>query len=161
MPSFDVVSKVEWHELDNALDQADREISQRFDFRNTETTIEKVEKELVIRSSTEDRARAALQVLTEKLARRKVSLKFMDIGKPEPTAKGGAKITIKVKEGIDQDNARKILALLKGEKLKVQAAIQGEQLRVSSKSRDELQATMRLLRAKELDIVVGFTNFRE
>ncbi len=161
MPSFDVVSKVEWHEVDNAVDQASREVGQRFDFRGTETTIERVDKELKLQSSTEDRARAALGVLTEKLARRKVSLKFMDVKDPVPTPKGGARIVIAVKEGIDEASARKILALVKAEKLKVQVAIQGDQLRVTGKSRDELQATMRRIRDEELDVVVGFTNFRD
>lgn len=161
MPSFDVVSKVEWHEVDNALGQAQKEIAQRFDFRGTSTEIEKNKQEMVIRSSTEDRAKAALQVLQEKMVKRKVSVRFLDVGKPEPTSKGGAKITIKVKEGVETEKAKAIVAAIKDAKLKVQGAIQGEQVRVTGKNRDDLQACIQMLRSKDFGIELQFNNFRD
>lgn len=161
MPSFDVVSKVAWHEIDNALLQAKKEVGQRFDFKGTATEIEKTDAEIDIVSSTEDRARAGLTVLLEKLAKRKVSQRFLDIAKPVPTAKGGSRITVEVKEGIEAEKARAIVLAIKESKLKVQAAIQGDQLRVSGKNRDDLQAAMRALRAHDFGIELAFNNFRE
>ena len=161
MPSFDVVSKVAWHEVENALLQAQKEVGQRFDFKGTVTEIEKSDAEIVIRSTTEDRARAGLAVFLEKLAKRKVSQRFLDIKKPVPTAKGGSRITIEVKEGIEPEKAKEIVLAIKESKLKVQAAIQGDQLRVSGKNRDDLQAAMRTLREHDFGIELGFNNFRE
>jgi uncharacterized protein YajQ (UPF0234 family) len=161
MPSFDVVSKVEWHEVENALSQAQKEVAQRFDFRGTDTEVERNKEELVIRSSTEDRAKAALQVLQEKMAKRKVSVKFLDVGKPEPTSKGGAKITIKVKEGVESEKAKAIVAAIKESKMKVQGSIQGDQVRVTGKNKDDLQACIQLLRSKDFGIELQFTNFRD
>lgn len=161
MPSFDVVSKVENHEVENALQQAQKEVSQRFDFRDTDTSIERKDMEIVIVSSTEDRARAALTVLQEKLAKRKVSLKFFDVGKPEPTSKGGARITIKIKNGVEVEKAKEIVASIKASKIKVQGSIQADQVRVSGKNRDDLQACIRHLREADFGIVLSFTNFRE
>ena len=161
MPSFDVVSKVEWHEVENALVQAQKEIGQRFDFRNTGTEVERNKEELVIRSSTEDRAKAALQVLQEKMVRRKVSVRYLDVGKIEPTSKGGAKITIKVKEGVETEKAKAIVATIKESKIKVQGSIQGDQVRVSGKNRDDLQACIQMLRAEDFGIELQFNNFRD
>lgn len=161
MPSFDIVSKVAWHEVDNALLQSQKEIAQRFDFKDTHTEIEKSGQELVVRSSTEDRARAALNVLQEKLVKRKVSMKFLDVAKPEPTAKGGTRITIKVKEGVETEKAKQIVAFIKESKLKVQGSIQEAQVRVSGKSRDDLQACIQRLRANDFGIELQFTNFRD
>src|ERR1700716_797699 len=109
MPSFDVVSKVQWNEVDNAFNQAQREIAQRFDFKDTETTLEKSAEALTIRSGSEERAKAALAVLQDKLVKRKVSLRFTDPGKPDPTGKGGARIIVKIKEGIEVDKARTLV----------------------------------------------------
>ena len=161
MPSFDVVSKVAWHEVDNALLQAQKELAQRFDFKDTATEIEKSELELVIRSSTEDRAKAALTVLQEKLVKRKVSMKFLDIAKPVPTSKGGSRITIKLKEGLDADKGRAVVAAIKEAKLKAQAAIQAGQVRVTGKNKDDLQACIALLRSKDFGIEFQFVNFRD
>ena len=161
MPSFDIVSKVQWNELDNALNQADKEISQRFDFKDTSTTVEKKEQALVVTSSSEDRARAAVTVLREKLIKRKVSLKHIDEQKPETTSKGGARITLKVKEGIEADPARKIIGMIKDSKLKVQASIQDTQVRVSGKNKDDLQKVMQLVRGIDLPIELQFNNFRD
>lgn len=161
MPSFDVVSKVENHEVENALQQAQKEVAQRFDFRDTDTSIERKDMEIVVQSSTEDRARAALTALQEKLAKRKVSLKFFDVGKPEPTSKGGARITLKIKNGVEVDKAKEIVASIKASKLKVQGSIQADQVRVTGKNRDDLQACIRHLRDADFGIVLAFTNFRE
>lgn len=161
MPTFDVVSKVAWHEIDNAMTQAQKEISQRFDFKGTNTTLEKTSEGLSIRSSTDDRVKAAVEVLKEKLIRRKVSLKHLDEGKIEPTGGGGSKTLVKIKEGIDADHARKLVGVIKECKIKVQASIQGDQLRISGKKRDDLQAIISLLREKEFDLELQFNNFRE
>jgi uncharacterized protein YajQ (UPF0234 family) len=161
VPSFDIVSKVQWSEVDNALNQADKEIAQRYDFKDTETAIEKKDESLVVSSSSEDRAKAAVVVLREKLIKRKVSLKHFDEQKPEKTSKGGARITLDVKEGIEADPARKIVGAIKESKLKVQASIQEAQVRVSGKNKDDLQKVMQLVRALDLPIELQFNNFRD
>ena len=161
MPSFDVVSKVAWAEVMNALDQASREVAQRFDFKDTETSLEKTDEGIVVRANSDDRARAAIGVLQEKLIRRKVSLKHLDVGEPTPGPKGSARILAKVKEGIEQEKSKQIIKLIKDKKLKVQASIQGDAVRVSGKKRDDLQEAMALLRSKEQDMPLQFNNFRE
>jgi hypothetical protein len=161
MPSFDIVSKVPWNEVDNALNQAQKELAQRYDFKDTQTTIEKGDADITIRSSSEDRADAALEVLQEKLIKRKVGLKFFDVQDPTKTAKGGAQILVKVKEGIESEPARKIVAGIKDAKLKVQAQIQDAQVRVTGKNRDDLQKAMALVRGMDVDLEISFVNFRE
>lgn len=160
MPSFDIVSKVQWAEVDNALGQAQKEIGQRFDFRDTGTELEKNNEGLVIRSSTEDRVNAALGVLREKLVKRKVSLKALDVGKIEPSGKI-FRTLVKVKEGIETDPARKIVAAIKDAKLKVQSSIQDAQVRVTGKNKDDLQKAMQMVRGMDLGIDVQFINFRD
>jgi cyclic-di-GMP-binding protein len=162
MPSFDVVSKVDWAEFGNALLQAQKEIGQRFDFRNTETSLEKNEEGVVIIANAVDRCKAALQVLEEKLVKRKVSLKHLDRQDPGKGPKGTVRLLVKLKEGIETEKAKLIVKLVKDSKLKVQASIHEEAVRVSGKKRDDLQETMRLLRADEsLELDLQFTNFRE
>jgi uncharacterized protein YajQ (UPF0234 family) len=161
MPSFDIVSKVPWNEVDNALNQAQKELAQRYDFKDTHTEIEKHDGGISIRSSSEDRADAALEVLQEKLIKRKVGLKFFDVEDPKPTAKGGSHILVKVKEGIESEPARKIVAGIKDAKLKVQAQIQDAQVRVTGKNRDDLQRAMALVRSMEIDLELSFGNFRD
>lgn len=162
MPSFDVVSKVDWSEVTNALTQAQREIAQRFDFKDTETSIERNETGFMIASVTEDRARAALAVLEEKLVRRKVSLKHLEVKKPERAPKGTARLPVLVQEGIEVEKARKIVKLVKDSKIKVQAAIQEDAVRISGKKRDDLQAAIQLLKAADdLELDLQFINFRE
>src|SRR6516165_10312342 len=139
MPSFDIVSKVQQHEVDNAFNQAQKEIAQRFDFKDTDTTLERAPDAITIRSGSEDRAKAALNVLQDKLVKRKVSLRFTEPGTPEPTGKG-SRIVVKIKEGIDVEKARAIVQIVKESKLKVQASIQESQVRVTGKSKDDLQA---------------------
>lgn len=162
MPSFDVVSKVAWHEIDNAVNQAQKELGQRFDFKDTHTTVEKTKEGLLIQSSSDDRVKAAELVVKEKLIKRKVSLKFFEFPeKPSPTGKGGAKILVGVKEGIEAEPAKKLVLAIKESKLKVQAAIQDGQLRVTGKNKDDLQKAIQLLRGGGHDIELQFTNFRE
>src|SRR5579863_7896660 len=128
MPSFDIVSKVQQNEVDNAFHQAEKEIIQRFDFKDTETTLEKAPDAITIRSASEERAKAALGVLQEKLVKRKVSLRFTEPGKPESTSKGGARIVVQIKEGIDVDKARVLVQSIKDAKLRVQPSMQDGQV---------------------------------
>jgi uncharacterized protein YajQ (UPF0234 family) len=161
MPSFDIVSKVQRSEIDNAYNQAEREIAQRFDFKDTSTELEKSVEAITIVSGSEDRAKAALIVLQDKLVKRKVSLRFTDPGKPEKTSKGGARIVVKIKEGIEVEKARAIVQAIKESKLKVQAAIQESQVRVTGKNRDDLQATIQTLRGRDFGIELQFLNLRD
>lgn len=161
MPSFDIVSQVQHNEVDNAFNQASKEIAQRFDFKDTETELEKAPDAITIRSNSEDRAKAALTVLQDKLVKRKVSLRFTDPGKPEKTAKGGARIVVKIKEGIEVDKARAIVQTIKDAKLKVQASIQESQVRVSGKNKDDLQSVIAVVRAQDFGVELQFTNRRD
>jgi cyclic-di-GMP-binding protein len=161
MPSFDIVSKVPRNEVDNAYNQAEREIGQRFDFKDSGTELEKSDDAITIRSASEDRARAALVVLQDKLVKRKVSLRFTEPGKPEKTSKGGARIVVKIKEGIEVEKARAIVQTVKDAKLKVQASIQESQVRVNGKNRDDLQTAIQALRGHDFGIELQFVNMRD
>lgn len=161
MPSFDVVSKVSWNEVDNALNQAQKEIATRFDFRDTSTSLEKTADGITIVANSEGRVEAALDVLKGKLVKRSVSLKHVDPQKTQPAGHNAFRQLVKIKEGIDRDNARKILDLIKGAKLKVTAAIQEDTVRVTGKNKDDLQGAIKLLRAQELPFEVQFVNFRD
>lgn len=161
MASFDIVSKLDHHEVENALDQARREVGQRYDFKDTETTIEKTEEGIVIRSNSDGRCTAAYEVLQEKLVKRKVSLKALKANDPQPAGGQTYRMLIELKEGIDQDNAKKIVKLLKESKLKVQAAIQGDCVRVSHKKRDALQDAIQLVKSSDIELPLQYLNFRE
>jgi uncharacterized protein YajQ (UPF0234 family) len=161
MPSFDIVSKPNWSEIDNALVQAQKELSQRFDFKDTGTAVEKNGDGIHIGSATEDRVRAALSVLQDKLVKRKVALRFLDVGKVEPGPKGTAKLLVKIKEGIAVEAAREITKLIKDQKLKVQGAIHEAQVRVTGKNKDDLQACIQAVRAKDFGVELQFVNFRD
>ncbi|WP_394826661.1 YajQ family cyclic di-GMP-binding protein [Pendulispora albinea] len=161
MPSFDIVSKVQWNEVDNALNQSQKEIAQRFDFKDTGTAIERNEEGITIRSASEERVKAAYSVLQDKLVKRKVSLKHLDPQKPEPTGKGGSKMLVKVKEGIDGDHAKDLVRRIKDSKIKVQASIQEAQVRVSGKNRDDLQSAIQLVKEANLPLELQFINFRD
>jgi uncharacterized protein YajQ (UPF0234 family) len=162
MPSFDAVSKVDWAEFANAFTQAEREIAQRFDFKDTETSLEHNDKAVVIQSSTEDRAKAAYTVLEDKIIRRKISLKHLEKKPPEKGPKGSIKITVLIKEGIETDKCRQIVKLVKDSKLKAQASIHEDSVRVSGKKRDDLQAVIQLLKgADSLELDLQFVNFRD
>ena len=162
MPSFDVVSQLDLQEIDNAINQARKEVAQRYDFKDTKTVIDWDKKEKIAIESTDDfKVKAVDEVLREKLARRHVALKALDPGKIEPGPGGRAKQEIKLKQGIDSDHAREIVKLVKDAKLKVQAQIMGDQVRVTGKKRDDLQTVIQAIRAKDFDIAIQFVNFRE
>ena len=158
--SFDVVSKIDRMELDNALNQASREVSTRFDFKDTGVKIEMSGEKILVEAETEERAKAALDVLKEKMVKRNVSLKYLDIAEPQQSGKI-FKIFSSLKEGINQDNAKKITKLLKESGPKsIKAQIQGDAVRVSSKSKDDLQDAIALIKGAQLDFAVQFTNYR-
>lgn len=159
--SFDIVNKLDRQEIDNALNQAAREISQRYDFKNTGTSIEwRGEMGAEIRSNADERAKAALDVFKDKLIKRSVSLKTLEAGEPEQSGKE-TKINIVFTEGISQEQAKKLGKLIRDNGPKgVKVQIQGDELRVSSKSRDALQEVQRLVRESDLDFATQFTNYR-
>ncbi len=161
MPSFDVVSKLDQHEVDNARNQASKEIAQRYDFKGTETTIEQTEEGIVIRSNSEGRLDAARDVLETKMVRRQVSLKSLDPQQPQPAGGKMWRQLIKLKEGVSKEKAKEIVKSVKDSKLKVQASIQGDAVRVSGKKRDDLQATIALLKEQDFDLPLQFVNFRD
>jgi len=159
--SFDVVSKINREEVDNALNQAAKEIGTRFDFRGVGASITWSGKEGVeIKANSEQRALAVLDVFKEKLVKRSVSLKVLDAADPKPSGKE-YRISVGLKEGISQDDARKISKIIRDEGPKgVRAQVQGDELRVSSKKKDELQEVIALLKGKEFDIALQFVNYR-
>ncbi|GEL16336.1 YajQ family cyclic di-GMP-binding protein [Pseudonocardia asaccharolytica] len=160
-PSFDVVSKVDRQEVDNALNQAAKELSQRFDFRGTDTSISwSGDEAITIESGTEERAKAAVDVFKEKLIKRGISLKAFEAGDPAVSGKT-YKVNGKILQGIAADKAKEISKTIRDEKLKgVQAQIQGDQLRVSGKKKDDLQAVITLLKSKDFGIALQFVNYR-
>jgi len=158
--SFDVVSKVDHQEVDNALNQAAREVSQRFDFKNTDASIRWSGEAIEMTANGEDRVNAILDVFQSKLIKRGVSLKALDAGEPRLSGKLWH-ITATMTEGITQENAKKISKLVRDEGPKgVKCQIQGDELRVSSKKRDDLQEVQRLIKAADYDFAVQFTNYR-
>ena len=159
--SFDIVSKFDRQEVDNALNQAAKELSTRFDFRGTDTTIAwKGEEAVELTSSTEERIKAAIDVFKEKLIRRDISMKAFDAGEPQPSGKT-FKVTGTLKQGIDSENAKKITKLIRDDGPKgVKTQIQGDEIRVSSKKRDDLQAVQALLRGADLEVALQFVNYR-
>jgi uncharacterized protein YajQ (UPF0234 family) len=162
MPTFDIVSEVDMQEVRNAVDQANREAATRFDFKNTDSSIELGEKELVLRSSTDDRLRALHQVLDEKLVKRQVSLKAFDAGKIEEAQKGTARQHVAIRAGISSDHAKRLNKFIKDLGLKgVSSQTQGEQLRVTGKKRDDLQEVIAKCKAEDFGIPLQFTNFRD
>ncbi|MCZ7535852.1 MAG: YajQ family cyclic di-GMP-binding protein [Acidimicrobiia bacterium] len=162
MPTFDVVSEVDMQEVRNAVDQAHREVSTRFDFKGTDTTIELADKTIELHSATDDRLRALVQVLEEKLVRRKVSLKALSYGNVEEATKGTARQTVTLNVGISSEKAREIGKFVKGLGLKgVQHQVQGDQLRIQGKKRDDLQAAIQAMREHDFGIPLQFTNFRD
>jgi cyclic-di-GMP-binding protein len=159
--SFDVVSKVDRQEVDNALNQAAKELSTRFDFRGTDTTIAwKGDEVIEIVSSTEERVKAAIDVFKEKLIRRDISMKAFDVGDPQASGKT-YKVSGTLKQGIESAQAKKITKIIRDEGPKgVKAQIQGDEIRVSSKKRDDLQTIIALLKQADLDVALQFVNYR-
>ncbi|WP_329564901.1 YajQ family cyclic di-GMP-binding protein [Kitasatospora sp. NBC_01266] len=158
--SFDIVSKVEKQEVDNAINQTSREIANRYDFKNVGASIGWTGERIELKADGEERVKAILDVLQSKLIARKISLKALDAGEPQLSGKE-YKIFATIKEGISQENAKKISKIIRDEGPKgVKAQVQGEELRVSSKSRDDLQAVQTLLKGKDLDFAIQYVNYR-
>ncbi|GLK15837.1 YajQ family cyclic di-GMP-binding protein [Herbiconiux flava] len=158
--SFDVVSKVDKMEADNALNQAQKEVAQRYDFKNIGASIEWSGEKVMMKANSEERVKAILEVFESKLIKRGISLRSLDAGEPFASGKE-YRLEATMKEGIAQDDAKKINKLIRDEAPKsVKSQIQGDELRVSSKSRDDLQATMALLKGADLDVALQFINFR-
>lgn len=158
--SFDIVSKVERQEVDNALNQAARELSQRYDFKNVGASIEWSGEKIEMRANSEERVKAILDVFETKLVKRGISLKALEAGEPQLSGKE-YKIIAGIQQGISQENAKKVAKIIRDEGPKgVKAQVQGDELRVTSKSRDDLQAVQALLRGKDLDFALQFVNYR-
>ncbi|MER5212528.1 YajQ family cyclic di-GMP-binding protein [Streptomyces sp. SA15] len=158
--SFDIVSKVERQEVDNALNQAAKEVSQRYDFKGVGASISWSGDQILMEANSEDRVKAVLDVFQSKLIKRGISLKALDAGEPQLSGKD-YKIFASIQEGISQDNAKKVAKIIRDEGPKgVKAQVQGDELRVSSKSRDDLQAVISLLKGKDFDFAIQFVNYR-
>jgi len=160
MPSFDVVSEVDQHELSNAVDQAHREISNRFDFKGTSAKVEISDGRIQLHADSDFQIQQMHPVVYQKLTARKIDIACLDAGKVETSGKG-VKQALQVRQGIDKETAKKAVSKIKESKLKVQAQIQGEQLRVTGKKRDDLQSTMAMLKEAELGLPMQFQNFRD
>lgn len=160
MPSFDVVSEVDMHELRNAVDQANREISNRFDFKGSDARVEQNENQLTLHAASDFQIDQVNEILNRSLAKRGIDIQCLEKGAVE-VANMRAKQQITVRQGIDKELAKKLVKIIKDEKLKVQAAIQGDQVRVTGKKRDDLQEVIALLRKGEFALPLQFQNFRD
>lgn len=158
--SFDIVSEVNLQEVDNAVSQSMKEINQRFDLKGTDTTIERNVLELLLNAQDDLKLKNVVDILQTKLTQRGVSLKGLDYGKIEHALGGRSKQVIKLQQGIDREQAKKITTLIKDSKMKVQASIQGEVIRVSAKKLDDLQAVIQLIKDADLPMSLQFTNYR-
>jgi cyclic-di-GMP-binding protein len=158
--TFDIVSKVDKMEAENAVNQARKEVEQRYDFKNVGASVEWSGEKILLKAATDERVKAVLEVVESKFIKRGITLRSLDTGEPFPSGKE-YRIEIALKNGIDSDNAKKVSKIIRDEAPKsVKSQIQGDELRVSSKSRDDLQATMALLKGKDLDVALQFVNFR-
>ncbi len=160
MPSFDVVSEIDQHELANALDQANRDIATRYDFKGVDARIERADQVLTLHAQSEFQIEQISDILYQRLAKRGIDIRCIEAS-PVATANLKASQKLTLRQGIDSELAKKIVKLIKDSKLKVQAAIQGEQVRVSGKKRDDLQEAITALRQAELGLPLQFTNFRD
>ncbi len=161
MPSFDVVSEANMVEVRNALDQANKEISTRFDFKGSDARVDHKERDLTAFADSDFQLSQVRDVLTNKLVKRSVDVRFLDIGKVEKIGGDKVKQVIKIRNGIESDAAKKIVRIIKDSKMKVQASIQGEAVRINGAKRDDLQAAMALLRKEVADLPLEFNNFRD
>ena len=160
MPSFDVVSDFDAHEAANAVDQANREVNTRFDFKGTGSKFELDDQVIALTSQSEFQLQQMMDILRQKLAKRAVDLGCLDEQEPEITG-SAARQNVILRRGIDSDLARRLVKTVKNSKIKVQAAIQGDKLRISGKKRDDLQATIRLLKDTDVDLPLQYENFRD
>jgi len=158
--SFDIVSKVDSMEAENAVNQAQKEVAQRYDFKGIGASIEWSGEKLLLKASAEERVKAVLEVLESKMIKRGIGIRSLDSGEPYPSGKE-FRIEVSLKNGISSDDAKKIAKIIRDEGPKgIKSQIQGDELRVQSKSRDDLQATMALLNGKDLDVALQFVNYR-
>lgn len=160
MPSFDVVSEVDMHEVSNAVDQTNREVGNRFDFKGTDSRVERTDNVLTIHSESEFQVQQVLDILHQKLAKRGVDIASLEQGEIQ-TRGNRASVAITIRQGIDQDTARQLIKHIKSSKLKVQGSIQGDKVRVTGKKRDDLQASISALRDAGVDLPLQFINFRD
>ncbi|WP_150267800.1 YajQ family cyclic di-GMP-binding protein [Paenibacillus tepidiphilus] len=158
--AFDIVSKMDMQELTNAVNQTEKEIANRFDFKNSKSSLKLEKDALIIASEDEYKLNAVIDILQSKMVKRGITLKNMDFGKIEPAASGTVRQRLGLKQGIDQENAKKINILIRDSKLKVKSQIQGDQIRVTGKSRDDLQQIIHLLRNADLPLDLQFNNFK-
>jgi uncharacterized protein YajQ (UPF0234 family) len=158
--SFDICSKIDMQELNNAINQAEKEIETRFDFKGSKSSIKLEKEELVLISDDEFKLQNVVDILQSKMAKRGISLKNLEHGKVEPAASTTVKQRITLKQGINQEQAKKINILIRDSKLKVTSQIQGDQIRVTGKSRDDLQKVMQLIKQADLPLELQFSNFR-
>ena len=161
MPSFDTVSEANLVEVKNAVDQANKEITTRFDFKGSDARVEQKERELTAYADSEFQLNQVCDVLTNKMTKRNVDVRFLDYGKIEKIGGDKVKQVIKVKNGIETEDAKKIVRVIKDSKMKVQASIQGDAVRVTGAKRDDLQAAMAMLRKEIKDLPLEFNNFRD
>lgn len=161
MPSFDIVSEVDWQEVKNAVNQASREVANRYDFKGTDARIEESDPLLTLYGDDDYKVGQILDILQMRLAKRNIDLECLDRGEVKQSPTGKAVQQITVRQGVDTELARKIVKMIKGSKIKVQAAIQGPQVRVSGKKRDDLQQVIALLKEAELGLPLQYTNFRD
>jgi uncharacterized protein YajQ (UPF0234 family) len=161
MPSFDVVSEANTVEVKNSVDQANKEITTRFDFKGSDARVEQKERELTAFADSEFQLNQVRDVLTGKMVKRNVDVRFMDLGKIEKIGGDKVKQVIKIKNGIESDAAKKIVRIIKDSKMKVQASIQGDAVRITGAKRDDLQSAMALLRKEVSDLPLEFNNFRD
>lgn len=160
MPSFDVVSEVDLHEVSNAVDQANREVNQRFDFKGVDASFELGEGEIVLKGESEFHLQQMSDILRNKMAKRKVDIRSLDSQEIEMSGQA-ARQSVVIRQGIETDLARRMVKDVKGTKTKVQAQIQGDQLRITGKKRDDLQSVMAFLREQAYGLPLQFTNFRD
>ncbi len=160
MPSFDVVSDFDAHEARNGVDQANREVNTRFDFKGTGSKFELDDQVITLTSQSDFQLQQMLDILRQKISKRGIDIACFDVQEPE-TSVNEARQRVILKKGIDSDLARKLVKLVKGSKLKVQAAVQGEQLRISGKKRDDLQNAIALLKEADVDLPLQYENFRD
>jgi cyclic-di-GMP-binding protein len=161
MPSFDIVSKVDLQEVDNAVNQAAKEIGQRYDFKGSKSEITLENVSLKVLADDDYKLKAVIDVLQSKFLKRGISVKAMQYGKAEQASGGMMRQIITIQQGISKEKGKEIIAVIKESKLKVQAQIQDEQVRVTGKNRDDLQDVIQLLKGKDLDVEMQFVNFRE
>lgn len=161
MPSFDIVSEVDWQEVKNAVNMANKEISNRYDFKGSDARIEESDPKLTLHADDTFKVNQVLDVLLLKLSKRGIDVNALDRADPKSSPTGKAMQEVTVLQGVDTERAKKIVKLIKAEKYKVQAAIQGEQVRVTGKKRDDLQQVIGFLKEQKLDIPLQYTNFRD